>query len=74
MGRFSTKENDEVEARLVALIFSGFEDKLGFNLCRHYRSFVGRDYKVLVQVALFVLGSQARRLYGSHSQNVCYIC
>ena len=56
MGHVSTKEKEEIEARLVAFNFSGFKDKLGYNLCRHFRSFVGRDYKVLAQVALFVLG------------------
>ena len=56
MGRLSTKEKEEVAARLVTFNFSGFEGKLGYNLCRHYRSFVGRDYKVLAQMALFVLG------------------
>ena len=40
----------------MAFNFSAFQDKLGYNLCWHFRSFVGRDYKVLSQVELFVLG------------------
>ena len=30
--------------------------KLGYNLCRHFKSFVGRDFKALAQVVLFILG------------------
>ena len=75
MGRLSTKEKEEVEARLVVFNFSGFEDKLGYNLCRHFRSFVGRDYKALAQVALFVLGpymTESERIVWLALSKVCF--
>lgn len=76
MGRLSTKEKEEVEARLAAFNFSGFEDKLGYNLCRHFRSFVGRDYKVLAQVVLFVLEpymTSSEKIVWLSLSKVCYV-
>ena len=29
---------------------------MSYNLTRHFRSFVGRDFKALAQVSLFLLG------------------
>ena len=56
MGRLSTTQKDEIQARISSFDFSGCEDKLSYSLCRHYQSFVGRDFKVLAQVVLFLLG------------------
>ena len=45
--------------------------KLGYNLCRHFKSFVGRDFKALAQVVLFILGpymTPEERVYGWHYQ------
>ena len=56
MGRLSSVQKEEIQARITSLDFSGLSSKLGYNLCRHYKSFVGRDFKALAQVALFVLG------------------
>ena len=56
MGRLSTIKKNEIQARVMSLDFSGLSTKLSYNLCRHYRSFVGRDFKVLAQVGLYLLG------------------
>ena len=54
MGRLTSTQKEEVQARVESFDFSGFEKN---NLCRHFRSFVGRDFKVIAQCALFLLGS-----------------
>ena len=56
MGRLSTTHKAKIEARVLTFNFSGLDMKLGYNLCRHFRSFVGRDFKALAQVVLFILG------------------
>ena len=56
MSRMSTAQKEEIQARVTTCNFSGLVTKLGYNLCRHYRSFVGRDFKALAQVGLFILG------------------
>ena len=43
-------------ARILAFDFSGFMMELSSKVCRHSRSFVGRDLKLLAQVALFIIG------------------
>eukprot|EP00731_Ephydatia_muelleri_P037838 Em0575g5a len=35
--------------------FSGFDMKLSRNVAKYFKSFVGRDFKILAQLALFVL-------------------
>ena len=55
MERLTKAQKEEIEARVSSLDFSGFETKLGYNLCKHFRSFVGRDFKALAQIALFLL-------------------
>ena len=57
MGRLTSTQKEEVQARVESCDFSGFKKKLSYNLCRHFRSFVGRDFKVIAQCALFLLGS-----------------
>ena len=56
MGRLTSTQKDHLQARLNTFDFSGLKYKLSYNLIRHYRSFVGRDFKALAQVSLFLLG------------------
>ena len=56
MGRLSTAQKAEIEARVLTFNFLGLDMKLGYNLCCHFKSFVGRDFKALAQVVLFILG------------------
>ena len=55
MGRLTSAQKVEIQAKIKSFDFSGFEAKLGYNLCRHFRSFVGRDFKALAQIVLFLL-------------------
>lgn len=56
MARLTTAQKDDLQARLLSFDFSGLEYKLSYNLIRHFRSYVGRDFKALAQVSLFLLG------------------
>ena len=56
MERMKSAQKEEIQARVEAFEFSGFDTKLSYNLCRHFRSFVGRDFKAVAQCALFLLG------------------
>lgn len=49
------QEKDEILARKSAFSFSGCKVKMYGNVCVHYKSFVGRDYKGWSQIALFIL-------------------
>ena len=55
MGRLSKSERDEIAARITAFNFSGFSHRLSRDVSSYYRSFVGRDFKVVAQLSLFVL-------------------
>lgn len=56
MGRLNTAQKEEIEARVNSFNFSGFENKLSYSVCRHYRSYVGRDIKTIAECSLFILG------------------
>ena len=56
MGRLTSTQKEEVQARVESFDFSGFHNKLSYNLCRHFRSFVGRDFKAIAESSLFLLG------------------
>ena len=52
----ATQKHD-LQVWLLLFDFSGLEHKLSYNLVRHFKSFVGRDFKPLAQVSLILLGS-----------------
>lgn len=56
MKRLCTAEKKELLAKLAAFNYSGMEVKISGSLCYHYQSFVGRDYKALAQIALYLFG------------------
>ena len=56
MGRLTRSQKNDLDARLLTFDFSGLELKLSYNIVRHFRSFVGRDFKALAQISLFLLG------------------
>eukprot|EP00731_Ephydatia_muelleri_P012741 Em0007g51a len=55
MGRLTTVQRKEIQARISSFSFSGFDMKLSRNIAKYFKSFVGRDFKILAQLALFVL-------------------
>ena len=68
MGRQNSAAKAEIQARIKAINFSGFEAKLSYNICRHYQSFIGRDFKALAQIALFLL-----TLYMTEQEKVMWL-
>ena len=56
MERLRSSQKEEIQARVEVFDFSGFDTKLSYNLCRHFRSFAGRDFKAIAQCGLFILG------------------
>ena len=56
MKRLHTAEKKELLAKVADFNYSGMECKISGNLCYHYKSFVGRDYKALAQIALYLFG------------------
>ena len=57
MGHVSSAQKEEIQARIESFNFSGFDTKLSYNLCSHFRSFVGKNFKAIAQAALFLLDS-----------------
>ena len=55
MGHLSKREISEIAACISAFNFSGFSHRLSRDISNYYRSFVGRDFKVVAQLSLFVL-------------------
>ena len=60
MKQIGKQQKLEILARVSSFNFSGFENKLTSNVCYHYQSFVGRDYKTWAQMALQIIGSYLR--------------
>ena len=56
MGRLTSAQKIDLQARLLTFDYSGLDYRLSYNLIRHFRSFVGRDFKTLAQISLFLLG------------------
>ena len=54
MGRLTRSQKNDLDARLLTFDFSGLEFKLSYNIVRHFRSFVGRDFKAIAQISLYI--------------------
>ncbi|KAL5515795.1 hypothetical protein EMCRGX_G001015 [Ephydatia muelleri] len=54
MEQLSEKQRKEVVARIAALPSSGLTGGISSDISRHYKSFVGRDFKFLAQIAMFI--------------------
>ena len=55
MDKRSAAEKEEVLARVVAFPYCGFSSRITSNIRNYYRSFVGRDFKAFLQMALFIV-------------------
>ena len=77
MAGLTTAQKDEIQARLASFDFSGLEYKLSYNLSRHFKSFVGRYFKALAQIALYLLtpymSSDEKNVWLSLSNVSCYL-
>ena len=54
MNALSHRQKAEIMARIKSFSYSGFRAKMTANL-RYVGSFVGRDFKIFAQMAVFVL-------------------
>ena len=55
MGSRSSVEKQEILARIASLPPSGLSCRITGNIAYHYQSFVGRDYKSWMQIAVFIV-------------------
>ena len=55
MGSCSSKQKKEILARMAAFSYCGFSVRVTGNICYYYQSFVGRDFKAWMQMALFII-------------------
>lgn len=64
--QLSPTQKREIQAILSAFNFSGIAYKLDEKLLKHYKSFVGRNFKSLAQCALFIF----RKYFSTPEKNV----
>ena len=55
MAKLSKKQRTQLSALLSAFPSSGFTSRISRNIAKYYKSFVGRNFKALAQMALFAL-------------------
>ena len=55
MAKLTQKEHAELSARIFAFPASGRIKKMFTDIAKHYKSFIGSNFKALAQLALFVL-------------------
>ena len=67
MDKRSRQEKKEILARIKSFPYCGFITCITGNICYYYKSFVGRDFKAWIQMALFII-----RLYLSESERKCW--
>ena len=65
------KQRTQLSALLSAFPSSGFTSRISRNIAKYYKSFVGRNFKALAQMALFVLSpflapAEASFIKGKH--------
>ena len=55
MPNMSAVQKKEIQARVRAFNTSGFSTKLHGSVCYYCQSFIGRDFKGWMQMALFII-------------------
>ena len=55
MDQLSPAQKKQFAARVGEFNTSGFASKLSTNICKHYKSFHGRDFKIFAQMAIFIV-------------------
>ncbi len=68
MSSRSKTEKTEVLAKLSAFSYCGFSVKIVGNITYHYQSFIGRDFKAWMQLALFIID-----MYVTDEENKCWL-
>ena len=68
MQKRSREEKKEILARIKAFTYCGFSVKITGNIAYHYQSFVGRDFKAWLQMAVFIVEP-----FVSESEKQCWL-
>ena len=55
MEQLSPAQKLQISSRIDSFSFSGFSAKLSPKICRHYKSYLGHDFKLFAQMALFIV-------------------
>ena len=55
MDQMSPVQKNEISARVEVFDFSSFKSRLKSSICRYHKSFNGKDFKLLAQVARFIV-------------------
>ena len=76
MKKLSTNEKEELRACISAFSFSGCDAHFSMDMTRYYKSFVGRDFKLLAQLAEHLIspcmdGGEKIKLSKVSSGNTC---
>ena len=67
MDTLTVAQRKEILARVLAFPYCGFGTCITGNICYYYKSFVGRDFKSWMQMAIFIVS-----LYLLESQTTCW--
>jgi hypothetical protein len=52
MSKLTSQKKEEIRARIRAFSYTGFKTRLSTDICKYTGSLVGRDFKVLAQMAV----------------------
>lgn len=55
MSNCNKEQKTEIVARVDAFSYCGFSVRMTGNIVYHYKSFIGRDFKAWIQMALFII-------------------
>ena len=67
MDSLTVAQRKEILARVSAFPNCGFTTRITGNICYYFKSFVGRDFKSWMQMAIFIVSP-----YLSESQTKCW--
>ena len=68
MDQRSASEKREILARIAAFSYCGFSTHITGNIAYHYRSFVGRDFKSWLQMAMFIISP-----FVEQDERICWL-
>lgn len=67
MQKRSAAEKADILARVYGFPYCGFSTRITTNIRYHYKSFVGRDFKAFLQMAVFIVTP-----FISEQEKVCW--
>ena len=67
MSSTTSKQKKEILAQISDFPVCGFSSRITGNICHYFRSFVGRDFKAWMQMAVFIVHP-----YLSEEKKMCW--